>query len=71
MLKLYFRPYQLGDGRRETYRDGLCHHPVCSSLRHMSAGMDGSWVLECRLQRTDPGRGLLLIVQRQLERGKV
>lgn len=21
MLKLYFRPYQLGDGRRETYRD--------------------------------------------------
>lgn len=37
----------------------------------MSAGMDGSWVLECRLQRTDPGRGLLLIVQRQLERGSV
>ena len=55
-------------GQSETYRDGLCHSPVQPSLRCMSAGVDGVWVLECGTWRADLGRGLLLPSRRQPER---
>ena len=34
-------------GQSETYTDGPCHSPVHPSLRRVSAGVNGGWVLEC------------------------
>ena len=47
--------------------NGRCHSPARPSLRHVSAGADGGWVLEPGVWRADPGRGLLLAAKREPE----
>ena len=51
----------------ETYTGGPCYGPTHLSLRRVSAGEHGDKVLELGVWRTDPERGLLLIVRRQPE----
>lgn len=46
---------------------GPSHNTVCPSLKSVSISVDGGWVLECRIWREGPGRGLLLAPRRQLE----
>ena len=54
-------------GQSETYTDGLCHNPACPSLRRVSTGAHGDWMLEHGVRRANLGRGLLLSVRRQPE----
>ena len=47
---------QLEQRENCTHDQGFC--PAFPSLRHVSARVDGSWVLELGLWRSEPGRGL-------------
>lgn len=54
-------------GQSKTYTDGSCHRPAHPSLRLMSVGAQGCWVLEHGDWRSDFERRLLLDVRRQNE----
>ena len=42
----------------QTYTDSLCHSPVHSTLRHVSATVSGDWGLEPGVWRANPGRAV-------------
>lgn len=54
-------------GQSETYTDGLHNNPECPSLRHMSIGRHGGWMLENGNWGVNLERGLLLKAGRQPE----
>ena len=42
----------------QTHKDSLCHSPVHSTLRRMSASVNGDWVLEPGVWRANLGRAV-------------
>ena len=54
-------------GQSETHSNGMCHSPSRPSLRQVSTGAGGEWMLKHGIWRADLGRGLLLAAWRQSE----
>ena len=61
------RTQQSAEGRKERDRHRGSELPCCNPQPRTPAGTCRGWVLNLRLQRTDPGRGLGLAARRQPE----
>ena len=54
-------------GQNKMSAEGPCYYPSCPSLRCVSFGTEGGWVLEHRVWRADPEKQQLMAAKRLSE----